>query len=195
MISSIFLTHLDSVLKKVSKENKEIYLCGDFNIDLLKINKGSYFLDFYNILNSYGILPSIIHPTRVVEGQQPSLIDNIFTNNLKDELCSGNIQFTLSEHFSQFVSVNRAAIDVKNVVIFGNDYSEFSEQSFCDDVSIQNWNTTSNDANALANDLRWRLDGCVERHAPLKKLPDKEVKRRLNPWMTNKILKIMVFLS
>ena len=57
--------------------------------------------------------------------------------------------------------------------------------------SKQKLNATSNDANALANDLRWRLDGCVERHAPLKKLPDKEVKRRLNPWMTNKILKIM----
>ena len=52
---------------EISKENKEIYLCGDFNIDLLKIDKGSYFLDFYNILNSYGILPSIIHTSRVVE--------------------------------------------------------------------------------------------------------------------------------
>ena len=36
-----FLTHFDSILKKVSKENKEIYICGDFNIDLLQIDKGS----------------------------------------------------------------------------------------------------------------------------------------------------------
>ena len=61
-----FLSHLDSILKRVSKENKEIYLCGDFNIDLLKVDKGSYFLDFYSVLNSYGILPSIVHPSRVV---------------------------------------------------------------------------------------------------------------------------------
>lgn len=75
--------------------------------------------------------------------------------------------------------------------MFGNDYSNFSESSFCDDVSIQNWNVTSNDANFLAHDISWRLDGCVLRHAPLKKLNQKEVKRRLNPWMTNKIMKLI----
>ena len=146
-----FLIHLDSILKKVSKENKEIYLCGDFNIDLLKIDNGSHFLDFYNILNSYGILPSIIHPSRVVEAQRPSLIDNIFTNNLKDEITSGNIHFMLSEHFSQFISVHRNAIDIKKIDIYGMDFSHFSESSFQVDVSIQNWNTTSNDSNYLMN--------------------------------------------
>ncbi len=178
-------------MKKISKENKEIYICGDFNIDLLKIDKGTYFLDFYNILNSYGILPSIIHPSRVVEAQRPSLIDNIFTNNLKDDISSGNIHFTLSEHFSQFSSVNRGAVDIKNIIMYGNDYSKFSDFSFRDDVSIQSWNVTANDANILMSDFLWRLDGCVTRHAPLKKLNRKEVKRRLNPWMTNEVMKLI----
>ena len=135
-----FLGHLDSILKKISKEKKEIYICGDFNIDLLKIDKGSFYLDFYNVLNSYGILPSIIHPSRVVEAQRPSLIDNIFTNNLKDDILSGNIHLTLSEHFSQFVSVKRGEIDIKSIIMYGNDFSKISESSFADDVSIQNWN-------------------------------------------------------
>ena len=175
----------------MSKENKEIYLCGDFNIDLLKVDRGTYFLDFYSILNGYGILPSIVHPSRVVEGQRPSLIDNIFTNNLKDEISSGNIHLRLSEHFSQFASVNRSKIDIKKFVMCGRDYSRFADASFIDDVSIQRWNTTSNDADGLANDLLWRLDGCVNRHAPTKKLNRKEVQRKLNPWMTNEIMKLI----
>ena len=40
-------------------------------------------------------------------------------------------------------------------------------------------------------DFLWRLDGCVDRHAPTKKLNPKEVKRRLNPWMTDKIMKLI----
>ena len=39
-----FLIHLDSILKKLTKENKEIYICGDNNIDLLKTDKGSFYL-------------------------------------------------------------------------------------------------------------------------------------------------------
>ena len=74
---SNFLNYMDTTLKTLTDENKEIYLCGDFNIDLLKINSNSNYLSFYNLLNSYAILPFIIHPTRVVEGQVPSLIENI----------------------------------------------------------------------------------------------------------------------
>ena len=65
---SNFLNYMDSSLKTLTNENKEIYLCGDFNIDLLKINTNLSYLSFYNLLNSYAILHFIIHPTRVVEG-------------------------------------------------------------------------------------------------------------------------------
>ena len=34
-----FLKYLEASLKKLVNQNKEIYLCGDFNIDLLKMNK------------------------------------------------------------------------------------------------------------------------------------------------------------
>ena len=37
--SKNFLQYLESSLNKLIKENKEIYLCGDFNIDLLKIEE------------------------------------------------------------------------------------------------------------------------------------------------------------
>ena len=66
---------------------------------------------FYNILCSFGFLPKIIQPTRVTDNET-SLIDNIFTNNLNDVTLSGNLLLTLSEHFSQFLSVERDYIDV-----------------------------------------------------------------------------------
>ena len=54
--------------------------------------------------------PHIIQPTRLTENTA-TCIDNIFSNNIQDEIVSGNILFPLSEHLSQFVSVKREKID------------------------------------------------------------------------------------
>ena len=40
-------------------------------------------------------------------------------------------------------------------------------------------------------DFVWRLDGCAERHAPTKKLSPKDIKLRLNPWITPEIQKLI----
>ena len=72
---------------------------------------------------SYGFLPKITQPTRVTE-YTSSLIDNIFSNNIIDDTKSGNILLTLSEHFSQFVSVKRERLDYKNIIRFQHDYSK-----------------------------------------------------------------------
>ena len=186
-----FLDHLDSTLCKLSKENKELYLCGDFNIDLLKIDSVNHNLQFFNLLNSNGLLPLILHPSRVVEGQVPSLIDNIFSNNINNKIISGNIYLNLSEHFCQFSAIKREKIDTKKIDMFGRDYSKFTEQNFRDDVSIQRWNHASTDTNLLMSDFVWRLNGCVDRHAPVKKLSPKDIKLTLNPWITPDIQKLI----
>ena len=74
---------------------------------------------FFNLLCSYGFLPHIIQPTRVTENT-PTVIDNIFSNNIQDDIMSANILLTLSEHFSQFVSVKREKIDLKSIKIKSN---------------------------------------------------------------------------
>ena len=93
-------------------------MCGDFNIDLLKVDERNNFQLYYNLICSFGFLPLIIQPTRVIDNQIPSLIDNIFSNNLSDEITSGNIYLTLSEHFCQFASVKREKIDIKHKYLF-----------------------------------------------------------------------------
>ena len=110
---SEFMIYLETSLKKVVNENKEVYICGDFNIDLLKVDEINNYQIYYNLICSFGFLPLIIQPIRVVDNQTPSLIDNIFCNNLSDEITSGNIYLTLSEHLCQLASVRREKIDIK----------------------------------------------------------------------------------
>ena len=128
-----FFAYLEKSLNILTKENKEIYLCGDFNIDLLQIETINSYQQFYDMLCSYGFLPKIIQPTRVTEFNS-SLIDNIFSNNISDDTKSGNILLTLSEHFLQFVSVSRARVDYSNLRRVQHDYSKFNKEKFREDV-------------------------------------------------------------
>ena len=48
--------------------------------------------------------PCITQPTRVIEHQRPSIIDNIFINSNEEPIC-GNIVSRLSDHFPNFILV------------------------------------------------------------------------------------------
>ena len=63
-----------------------------------------------------------------------------------------------------------------NKILSGNIITDFSDfRFFRDDVSIQNFNNHYKDVNEKFNDFYFKLEGCVERHAPLKKLTPKEI--------------------
>ena len=67
---------------------------------------------------------------------------------------------------------------MKPNAVYKRDYSNFVDANFTDDVSIQNWNANnSNDTNSKFNDFLWRVEGCVDRHAPLKRLNEKQQKK------------------
>ena len=59
--------YLENCWTQVVKENKELYICGDFNFDLLKIDSDYNSQHFFNLLCSYGFLPHTLQPTRVTE--------------------------------------------------------------------------------------------------------------------------------
>ena len=111
-----FFQYLEMCLSKLNKENKEIFLAGDFNFELLKTGTDTNTQNFYDLLCSYGTLPQITQPTTVTPNTA-TIIDNIFTNNITDDIICGNILLTFSEHLSQFVSVNRGKIDYKKINI------------------------------------------------------------------------------
>ena len=109
-----FYKYFEMCLGRLANENKELYICGDFNLDLLKIDTDHFSQYFFNLLCSYGLLPHILQPTRVT-GNTATVIDNIFSN----------VFLTLSEHFSQFVSVNREKLSSKRFIFIGETILSF----------------------------------------------------------------------
>ena len=185
-----FLNYLESCISKITKENKIIYLSGDFNSDLLKYDNTNNYKKFYDLLSSYGIFPMILLPTRV-SGESATIVDNVFTNKIENALISGNIKTDISDHYSQFISVKNQKMDFKTISIYKRDYSNFSEKSFRDDVSIQLFSDDLEDVNEQFQDFYFKLQGCVDRHAPLKKLTPKEIKLNKKPWINKELNKMI----
>ena len=56
------------------------HICGDYNIDLLKVNDLKFNEEYFHNILSAGYIPTITLPTRL--SASSSLIDNILTTNL-----------------------------------------------------------------------------------------------------------------
>ena len=182
-----FSSYVDTTLNKLNKENKQVYISGDFNIDLLKYNSIYKHQEFYNLMTANGYLPQIIQPTRITETTM-TIIDNIYTNTFINNIISGNLLIEIADHLVQFVSVNKEA-HITNEQTSYRSYKNWNEQSFLDDLSIQNWSTNQENGNDSYNDFIWSLKGYIDRHAPLKKLNKREIKLKNKPWVTTLILK------
>ena len=70
-------------LETLQVNRNAIFLCGDFNIDLLKINTKLHYNTFYNnLIAAAGYLPRISLLTRVTN-HSATLLDNIFSMELE----------------------------------------------------------------------------------------------------------------
>ena len=110
-------------------------------------------------MSIYGLLPQILYPTRE-RGNSTTIIDNIFTNNVSDLIQSGNILTDFSDHYSQFIMVERNIMDFKTIYVFSHDYSKSSVDNFRDNVSIQNFNVEFEDVNDQFNDFYFKRGLC-----------------------------------
>ena len=101
---------LEPLLLKIGKENKQILLLGDFNINLLHTSSDSKILSFLNNLGSHLILPNIFLPTRITEHSM-TLIDNIFSSISGHDNFPGNFLYSISDHLPQFHLMRKPQIE------------------------------------------------------------------------------------
>ena len=185
-----FLTYLDRTIEKLVSDDKDVYIMGDFNIDLLKCETSQVSQDFLLFLRSCYLIPTVDKPTRL-HRTSATLIDNIFVNNPDKLLASGNIISDISDHFSQFC-ITTSAKDkfrqVKNVKI--RDYSRFSVDRFNDELSEIDWDQIiangANCVNKLFSSF-YKYNTIVNKHAPMKKLSNRKAKQLSKPWITSGI--------
>ena len=96
--------YLNQLLENIYKEQKYIFLLGDFNVNLLNYNEHNQANEFLDSLASNSFIPLILQPTRITSHSN-ILIDNIFSNVIDPNIISGNLTATISDHLPQFAII------------------------------------------------------------------------------------------
>ena len=180
----------------LDKENKKYYLLGDFNIDLLKIDEDTHSSTFFDTMTSNLFVPHIIHPTRITSTTK-TLIDNIFSNSTNyREGISGNLTVSLSDHLAQFLIIpENCSYSPKKQNQYTRDTKNIDYVNLIQDLQMIDWQKElkihKNDPNLSFQVMQAKIDKIINQYLPKRKMTKKEIKQRLKPWISNRILKMI----
>ena len=168
--------------------NKTVYMCGDFNVDLLQYDKHNATNNFIDQLYSLGLHPLITRPTRITSHSK-TLIDNIFTTNLSSIIQCGLIINDMSDHLpifqitecthfkcSKVVSNRRRIVNDQKLNVLMNKLKE------------TNWNKIlcSEDVNEMYNTFTDNLTKIYNTVCPI--VNQKTINKQTDkPWMTSSL--------
>ena len=186
--------HLNTLLDKLSKENKQVFLLGDFNINLLNYNDHQPTNEFLDSLASNSFIPYILQPTRITSHSK-TLIDNIFSNIISHEVISGNITATISNHLPQFLfapnALSKNSCQKSN--IYERDWSKLIQTDFLLDYFDKDWSDVlqldQHDVNLSIESLLDTMNSILDEHSPLKRINKYKLKFKSKPWITTAIQK------
>lgn len=167
-------------------DQKIAYICGDYNIDLLNPHKYTGIDEFIEVMYSMSLFPIITQPSRITS-HSATIIDNIFTNNIEDNIVSGLLINDISDHLPVF-----AIYDCDHCLKRGDDEpghrrlrSDAALNALDSELQSQDWKNVYEEESAdLAYDhfLETFLQ-LYERNCPLNKFR-KNPKTIDKPWIT-----------
>lgn len=186
-----FNNKLKAVVEKLKNEHKIIIIAGDFNYDLLKYSLNEHINTFIEIMFTHFLQPCILEPTRIVAGNKPSLVDNIFINSIEKDIISGNFYSKISDHMPNFVIIQDLITTKSKEKRKVRDFKSFDVENYKRDISNINIapHLEDNDLDTIYNIFHDQLVEVIDSHAPYKILSKKEMKWSQKPWLSQGIQK------
>ena len=183
-----FLKSID----QINKINKNFYIFGDFNIDLLKYNSNSATKFYVDSLTSNNCRSVIDKPTRITE-TSATLLDHIYTNDVSNNISSGIAVTDVSDHFPTFICVKTDKINQSFEKVQIRDTMRLKETGFLNELSrnLPHLKNIDEDGTTNKNELFANFEKIfletIDHHAPLRYMTRKEKDKFKKPWMSNAI--------
>ena len=167
-------------------------MCGDYNVDLLKINSVQFNENYFDSIISSGYVPTITLPTRLSDNS--SLIDNVFTSNLSNALSAYILNVHISDHqpVILFTDDDLPHKKLKYITIKTN--SEEAKKHFCSSFKSKNImdlldkNIYDTDPNENYEVLERTLKEVHTECFPERIVRFNDKKHKKTPWITTGIL-------
>ena len=174
-----------------NKNRKQVFLLGNFNINLLSQNDHQPTNDFLDSLASNFFISYILHPNRITSYSK-TLIDNIFSNFISPDIISGNITATISDHLPQFSFVPNILSNPKSKY-YERDRSKFKQENFILDYFDKDWadllQIDQQNVNFSLDFFLNNKNSVLNVNTPLKKVNKYKLKFKTKPWVTSELQK------
>ena len=188
---SEFFDHFEKLIKDIDNENKEMYILGDLNCDLLRPDK-DYNIPTKKIKSLYDLyqLSQLIDEATRVTMTTTSLIDHMVTNTPEKISDSGVIHTGISDHSLIFAIRKISVIKKQENIVEMRNMKNFNEEKFVAELLKQHWEQVyffAEDPNDMWEIWKKIFIEVLDKHAPLqcKKIRSKKV-----PWITSDIKKL-----
>ena len=94
--------YINNLWVQLSKENKTVFILGNFTAGLLNFDQHSLTNELFDSLSSHKPVPHIVQPTRI-RNNSKTLIHKIYSNVITPNNRSGNIIVMISDHLPQLL--------------------------------------------------------------------------------------------
>ena len=181
-----FLDKLSELLSLARNVNyNDIYVIGDFNLDLLKHANNVHICEFINLMYSFSLFPLVTKPTRVTN-TTASLIDHIWTTQFETNTKNYIIHNDTTDHFpvlSQFriQNTNTTATEFT----YKRCYTSVACDNFANEVAKLDWSPVIQSVcpNASYNTFFNYFNFLYQKHFLVKQVPINR-KYELKPYIT-----------
>ena len=188
-----FMGEFNATLLENHANSQNTYMCGEYNVDLLKVTDRQFNDDYFNHILSAGYIPKVTLPTRLSDNS--TLLDNVFTTNLNTDLSAYILDIHISDHQPVILFTNEDLPPTRSkyITIRANtdDRKDHFRQCFHNkhifdqlDKDIHNTDPNHN-YDILEHAIKETHSECF----PERRVKFNTKKHKKSPWITNGTLK------
>jgi len=131
-----FTKELENILHNLNDNKLTYYICGDFNINLLQRESSQQVKNYTNLMLAYNCTQLITRPTRIID-HGATLLDHIYTSNIKMPVQPGIILSDLSDHLPLFVMIKSSCLKQKHSSItLRHNYKNLDRSTFLQEIKM-----------------------------------------------------------
>lgn len=160
-----FLEKLEDILEEYASKPEELYIVGDFNIDMRSDSTNVFYRNkLINMVNSNGLYQVVNKPTRITK-ESCSIIDLIITSKKDAEF---DVCYTpkITDHAMLTIEIQNNHIGYSYIRKTRN-MDNFNELQYQLDLMKCQWTPDSTNTDLLSKQLVRTITDTLENHAPI----------------------------
>ena len=188
-----FKNSLKPIFDNIRRNNKDLYLVGDFNINVLDYENNVKVKNFVNFAFQNSLIPLINKPTRVTR-TNATAIDHILTNAfLNKQIETGIIKTEISDHFPIFLitdPITSSEIKNKRTLLYKRTINTATKENFKNILARKTWDYIKeiDNPNEAYSKFLYDFSSLYEEAFPKLEIKIKQ-KNLISPWITKGIMK------